>query len=191
MAKRVIIIHGFQSEPMHGFRPWLKKELEARGFEVSIPAMPHPNEPRVEEWVAAIGREVGQGGDCVLLGHSLGCIAIIRYLERADVNVKGVVLVAGFVGSLGGEFSILDEFFRAPIDEKRVKKACKKFIAIFSDNDPYVPLEQARLIEKKLGAKTVVLHARGHFSSSDGTTKLPEALEAVLSITDKNPMHKN
>ncbi|MCX6769580.1 MAG: alpha/beta hydrolase [Candidatus Micrarchaeota archaeon] len=185
MARRVIIIHGFQSEPMHGFRPWLKKELEARGFEVSIPAMPNPNEPKVEEWVATIDREVGQTGDgCILLGHSLGCIAILRYLERADVKVRGVVLVAGFIGSLGGEFSILDEFVRAPVDAERVKKACKKIIAIFSDNDPYVPLEQAKLIEKKLGAKTIVLHARGHFSSSDGTTKLPEALEAILEISN-------
>ena len=47
MAKRVVIIHGFQGEPMHGFRPWLKRELEARGFEVAVPAMPSPNAPKV------------------------------------------------------------------------------------------------------------------------------------------------
>jgi predicted alpha/beta hydrolase family esterase len=55
-------------------------------------------------------------------------------------------------------------------------------VAIFSDSDPYVPLSQEGLFREKLGAKTMVLHARGHFSSSEGTTKLPEALAAVMEI---------
>ena len=99
---RAVIIHGYGGEPMRGFRPWLKKELEARGFAVSVPAMPSPNEPRVEEWVAAIAKEVGKdGNDCILVGHSLGCVAILRYLEMAKKKVAGAVLIAGFVGDLG------------------------------------------------------------------------------------------
>ena len=181
---KVVIIHGYGGEPMHGFRPWLKAELEAHGFEVSVPAMPTPDAPRVDEWVAAIAREVGGAGeDCMLVGHSLGCIAILRYLERAEKKVAGAVLVAGFAGKLGGEFSILDNFFAPRLDFARVKKACPKFIAIFSDNDPYVPVSQEKIFREKLGAKTLVLHARGHFSSSEGTTELPEALEAILKLS--------
>ena len=55
--KRVVIIHGYQGEPMRGFRPWLKKELEARGFDVSMPAMPKPDAPDSDEWVAAIKKD--------------------------------------------------------------------------------------------------------------------------------------
>jgi len=180
---KVVIIHGYGGEPMRGFRPWLKQELEARGFEVSVPAMPTPDAPKVEEWVATIGKEVGDAdGNCILVGHSLGCTAILRYLEGAERKVAGAVLVAGFVGDMGGEFSVLENFLEKPVEWQRVKMACPKFVAIFSDNDPYVPLSQEKIFREKLGAATLVLHARGHFSSSEGTTKLPEALSAVLEI---------
>ena len=107
----------------------------------------------------------------------------MRYLEKAKGKVAGAVLVAGFVGNLGEDFSVLENFLSTPLHFARVRGNCKKIVAIFSDNDPYVPLSQVRSFEEKLFAKTLVLHARGHFSSSDGTTKLPEALEAVLQIS--------
>jgi len=177
---KVVIIHGYGGEPMHGFRPWLKAELEAKGFEVSVPAMPSPDAPRVDEWVAAIGREAAEG--CVLVGHSLGCTAILRYLEGAERKVAGAVLVAGFAEKLGDDFKALENFVDAPLDFAAVRRNCGKMVAIFSDNDPYVPLSQEKVFREKLGAKTMVLHARGHFSSSEGTVKLPEALSAVLEI---------
>lgn len=31
MNKRVYLLHGWGGQPAGGFRPWLKKELEARG----------------------------------------------------------------------------------------------------------------------------------------------------------------
>ena len=181
---KALIIHGYGGEPMGGFRPWLKRELEAKGFAVSVPAMPNPDAPKVGEWVAKIAGAVGDSGEgCILVGHSLGCIAILRYLERAKKKVAGAVMIAGFAGKLGGEFSILDNFFAPPLDAARVKRMCPKIVAIFSDNDPYVPLSQEKVFREKLGAKTLVLHARGHFSSSEGTTKLPEALDAILKIS--------
>jgi hypothetical protein len=180
---KVVIVHGYGGEPMHGWRPWLKHELEAKGFTVSVPAMPSPNEPRAEEWVATIDREVGDAGeDCILVGHSLGCVAILRYLENAKRKVAGAVMVAGFVGGMSEEFSVLANFLDAPVNWQRVKKMCPKSTAIFSDNDPYVPLSQEVIFREKLGAKTMILHARGHFSSSEGTTELPEALSAVLEV---------
>jgi len=177
---KVVIIHGYGGEPMHGFRPWLKKELETRGFDVSVPAMPSPDAPRTDEWVAVVEREATD--NCVLVGHSLGCIAILRYLEGAKKKVAGAVLVAGFAEKLGGDFKSIENFVDTSVDFASVKKNCGKIVAIFSDNDPYVPLSQEKLFREKLSAKTLVLHARGHFSSSEGTTKLPEALKAVLEI---------
>lgn len=180
---KVVIIHGYQGTAMGGWRPWLKRELEARGFEVSVPEMPTPDAPRAEEWVAVIGREVGdEGNGCVLVGHSLGCIAILRYLEGAKKKVAGAVLVAGFAEKLGDGFEQIENFVEKPLEFASVRKNCGKMAAIFSDNDPYIPLSQVALLERGLGAKTLVLHARGHFSSSEGTTKLPEVLALILEI---------
>jgi len=178
---KIVIVHGYQGTAMGGWRPWLKAELEARGWNVSVPEMPMPDAPRVEEWVATIGKEVGdEGKDCILVGHSLGCIAILRYLEKE--KAAGAVLVAGFAEKLGEDFKATNNFVEKPLDYAKVKKNCGKMAAIFSDNDPYVPVSQEKLFKERLGAATLVLHARGHFSSSEGTTKLPEALALILEI---------
>ena len=179
---KVVIIHGYGGEPMSGWRPWLKRELEAKGFEVRVPAMPAPDAPRLEEWVATIERET-RGENCILVGHSLGCTAILRYLEQVKKKVAGAVLVAGFAERLGDGFEATENFVDKPLDFARVRKNCGEMVAIFSDNDPYVPLSQEKLFREKLDAKTTVLHARGHFSSSEGTTELPEALKAVLEVS--------
>jgi len=179
---KAIIIHGFQGHPMHGWRPWLKGELEARGWEVCVPAMPSPDAPRVEEWVATIRKEVGSAGEgCFLVGHSLGCAAILRYLEKG--KAAGAVLVAGFAEKLGYGFEPIENFLEKPLDYAAVRRNCGKMAAIFSDNDPYIPFSQEKLFREKLGGKTMVLHARGHFSSSDGCAELPEALALLLEMS--------
>ena len=40
MNRRGFLIHGWEGYPEEGWRPWLKNELEKRGFTVSVPASP-------------------------------------------------------------------------------------------------------------------------------------------------------
>src|SRR3989344_2686921 len=44
-VKRIIIIHCKGSHPNDIWYPWVKAELEKRGFEVQIPELPNPDEP--------------------------------------------------------------------------------------------------------------------------------------------------
>lgn len=46
--KRVFIIHGWDGYPKEWWYPWLKQELEARSFEVYVPAMPDPEGPKID-----------------------------------------------------------------------------------------------------------------------------------------------
>ena len=48
--KRVFIIHGWEGFPEEGWFPWLKNELEAKGFEVHVPNMPDSEHPRIQKW---------------------------------------------------------------------------------------------------------------------------------------------
>ncbi len=184
---KVVIIHGYQGVPNGGFRPWLKKELEARGFEVRMPAMPTPDAPRLEEWVATIGREAA-GENCILVGHSLGCTAILRYLEQVKKKVAGAVLVAGFAERLGDGFEATENFVDSPLDFARVRKNCSKMVAIFSDNDPYVPLDRGDIIKEKLGAEVIVKHNAKHFSgpvdNESSCTKLPDVVDAIMKFSN-------
>src|SRR5690349_15163034 len=99
MTKRAFIIHGYLSYPEEAWLPWMKRELEARGYRTALPAMPKPNAPVIDQWLAFITGLVGAPDrDTILVGHSMGCQAVIRYLEtigRAGQAVGKTLLVAG------------------------------------------------------------------------------------------------
>ena len=73
MPKRIFIIHGWSGAPEHCWFFWLKKELEQRGFFVEVPAMPHPDEPTIEDWVEKLSSVVGEPDEqTFFVGHSIG-----------------------------------------------------------------------------------------------------------------------
>lgn len=178
---RVFLIHGWQGKAMSGWRPWLKQELEQEGATVFVPQMPNPDFPKESEWVEKIAQTVGvPSGKDFFVGHSLGCIAILRYLETISSPVGGAVLVAGVCKDLG--IYEHKDFFARPIAWKKIRSACKNFVAVNSDDDPYIPLEHAELLRKHLGAKVVVAHGMKHFSGSDGFTQVPIVLQELSSL---------
>jgi len=184
MAKRVFVIHGWEGCPDDGWKPWLKKELEQKGFKVFIPAMPDPDHPKMDEWVRHLANTVGiPDKDCYFVGHSLGCITILRYFEtlKEGQEVGGAILVAGFTSDLGNEE--LRSFFAEPIDWGRIRSHCRKFVAIHSDNDPYVSLHYGDMFKAKLNAEVIVEHGMKHFSGDDGITQLPVLLNQLLKIS--------
>jgi len=192
MQKRVFIVHCWEGTPEYCWYPWLKKELESRGFFVSVPQLPNTNEPRINNWVPALKEVVGIPDEqTYFVGHSMGCQTIARYLESlsGDVKVGGAVFVAGFFKRLSNvendeiTRSVVDEWLNTPLDLEKVKNHLNKSVAIFSDNDPYVPIENQEDFKNKLGSKIIIEHAKGHFSGSNGIIELPSALESILEIS--------
>ena len=184
MLKRAFLIHGWEGYPEEGWRPWLKKELESRGFVVIVPAMPDTKNPSMDKWVPYLAEfvDIPTEND-YFVGHSLGCVTILRYLEglKEGDKIGGVVLVAGFTDDLG--YKELSSFFVKPINFSKINKHCKSFVAINSDNDPYVPLSHGDIFKEKFGAKLIIAHNMKHFSGDDNILELPSALEAVLEIS--------
>lgn len=186
---RIIIVHGWGAYPQKDWHPWLIKTLEENGYEVVAPKMPDSLHPQIDRWVPYLSEIVGQSQENdIFIGHSIGCQTILRYLETLPENqkVNKVILVAPWV--LLTEDSFEDEedqeiakpWLETSIDFEKVKQKANKFIAIFSDNDPYVGLDDNRKIfEQKLGAEIRIEHNQGHFSSEDGVTELPELLSII------------
>ncbi len=123
---------------------------------------------------------------CYFVGHSLGCMAILRYIEtlKEGHEIGGAVFIAGFTDNLGHKE--LDSFFSNPIGWDKIKARCKKSVSIHSDNDPEVPPRHADIFREKLGARTVVEHGMKHFSGGDGITELPVVLLSLLDIVAEN-----
>ena len=55
-------------------------------------------------------------------------------------------------------------------------------IAIFSDDDPHVPIDNKEDFADKLGSKIIIKRNKGHFTGSTGTKELPVALDAVIAM---------
>lgn len=190
MKKRAFIIHGWDGFPEEAWFPWLKRGLEQRGFTVQIPSMPQPGEPTIETWVSKLKEIIGKPDEhTYLVGHSIGCQTILRYLAGLEgKKFGGVVLVAGFFElrplETEDEERILKPWIETPIDFGKVHEATHNITAIFSDNDQWVPMERnIELFKKNLGEDITIIteHDKQHFSGSSGITELPSALETVLS----------
>lgn len=187
--KKVIIIHGWDGYPEECWFQWLKKEMEDRGFQVEVPQMPDAATPEIEKWVPYLAELVGEpDNEIYLVGHSIGVQTILRYLESIDTQIGGVVAVAGFYdlipGSIGGadDEAVAKPWLERPIDDAKVRENIGSITAIFSDNDPYVALDNETAFREKLGAKTIVEHSKGHMGGSDDMTEAPIVLEELLKI---------
>ncbi len=183
--KRAIIVHCWGGDSQYAWYPWVKKELEARGFEVAVPNFPDTENPRMDAWVSLLKEVIGESDEeLVLIGHSIGCAAIMRYLETLSETQKvgGVIFVAGFNENVG--FDEIQNFFETPINLAKIKSKSKNgFFAIHSDNDPYVDLKYADILKKGLGAQVIVKHAAGHFSgATDGEGVCLELPDVVMSV---------
>jgi uncharacterized protein len=186
--KRVFIIHGWGGFSGEGWQTWLKGELEKKGFKVIAPDMPDTENPKIEAWVPFLAKLVGKcDADTFFVGHSIGCQTILRYLAELPEGEKsgGAVFVAGWLNLKGltvAEEEVAMPWLRLPIDLGKLKTNTAKFAAIFSDNDPVVPLADEKLFREKLGAETVILNDRGHFTGEDDIDELPIVLKKILEM---------
>ncbi|MDP2665363.1 MAG: alpha/beta hydrolase [bacterium] len=192
--ERVFIVHGWDGRPDEGCFPWLKEKLEKNGFEVHAPAMPEPLHPRIDTWVTFLTELVDTPDErTFFVGHSIGCQTILRFLETLPENTKigGAVLLAPWI-------HLTDEAYETEEDSEiakpwiqtqllwdRIKSHSNKFIAIFSDDDPLVPLTDSKIFEEKLGTQTIIEHNKEHFSGDSGIKELPSLLNAVLELRSK------
>lgn len=185
--KRVFIIHGWGGHSQEGWLAWLGGELRSRGFEVGIPDMPDTNNPRIEPWLSQLTELVGIADrHTYFVGHSIGCQAILRYAASLNTSIGGMVLIAPWVrlpNIREEEKEIAQPWLEMPIDFSAAQSHGGKAIAIFSDDDEDAPVEDAPLFEQQLGARTIILPGRGHFTEGDGAWQLPEALDAIIGIS--------
>ena len=179
--KRVFIIHRWSGGSQDDWRPWIKTELEKLGYQVFVPQMPDHETPVMETWVGELNRLVGTPDkDTYFIGHSIGCQAILRYLETREEQVGGAVFVAGWFNLKNLEDREAEQVAKPwivtptnPINPVKIKAVCPKSTLIISDNDPYDCLEENKKGFEALGSKIIVVPNAGHFTAEDGYKEFP------------------
>ena len=83
----VFIFHGYGADPCANWFPWLKEQLEAKGYTVFVPAFPNTNNPDREKWLKHFEQYKDKiDVNTIFVGHSLGAPFILNILESFISN---------------------------------------------------------------------------------------------------------
>lgn len=185
--KTAIIIHGMPSKEEYDaapersgehWYPWLKKELEVKGFEVQTPEMPVPYDPNYEKWKSTF-EQFHIDEDTVLSGHSCGGGFLLRWLSEHNTKVGQLILVAPWIDPTG-ELGQRNDFFDFEIDHNLVSKTVNGIIVFYSTDDDEVVLKSVDKIKATISdIKIREFTDKGHFTTGDGVSEFPELLEEI------------
>jgi len=168
---------------------------------------PDPHRARRDIWIPFIESLAGKGkasssndsekeesksNGTILIGHSSGAQATLRYAETHPL--KAAILVSATYSDLGDSNERLSGYYPQqknaskkssevtnPYDFQSMKSNCKIWHQFHSDNDPFIPLHEAEQIRDGLGLKDGenyhVLPGRSHFFEYD-----PALLNVILAL---------
>lgn len=184
MNGRIVIAHGLNAGPHSNWFPAVAQSLEAKGYNVSVPALPVAWAPNLNRWAQQIAKSVEKPSRYVhLIGHSTGSLAIMRYLEglRDDETVGTVVLVSAFPKALF--HPNIPNIFARPPKPTLIRGRYRGLLAVHTENDWKVPLVNGDWLNSQLGATVINLGKRGHIDAKSGVTDWPpELYEQVLEV---------
>jgi uncharacterized protein len=176
MKPRIVYIHGNQTTHWSfGWAPWLKDELEKRGYDTFFETMPDSFVARSKFWLPFLESHIKAGENDVLVGWSSGATAAMRYAEAH--KIRGSVLIGPSSSDLGDELEKQSGYFDAPWQWQKIKENQQHLALVYSDTDPYIPQEQFEIIKKELSPDVLMLPSRGHFIDE---TTFPELLGYIL-----------
>lgn len=178
--KKVYLVHGWSgSSDSEPWFKWLKEQLSNK-IKIYSFDMPDTDNPKIDSWVNFLQKNIKIDEETYFIGHSIGCQAIMRYLEKLDESkeIAGCIFVAGWfnLNNLSEEEKqIAKTWIETKINFDKIKKHTDNFLVILSDNDPYVPLTDKKIFENKLDAKVIIKHEE-HFNN---TKEIKEILEFI------------
>lgn len=164
--KRVLILHGWESNSReHWFREE-KQRLERLGHEVLVPDMPNSFCPKQSDWVKVI-EMFKPDGNSILIGHSLGGVAVLRYLEKAKTRVSKAILIATPIRKLGQGYEPIENFLDVEFDWEKIKQSAGQLVVINQTEDDAVPLQHGKDLVRRVNGELVVVKGSDHFDTID------------------------
>ena len=186
MSQKIIFIPGNGgSTPKDNWFPSVQKELEAHGLKVVAREFPDSHLARESFWIPFLKDILKADKNSVLVGHSSGAIAALRYAEQYEIF--GSVLVGAYHTHLGIETEKQSGYFDRPWDWKKIKTN-QKWTALFaSQDDPWIPIHEPRYLHTKLNCEYHEYKKEGHFGGDYFKRDFPELSQVII----KNVANKN
>lgn len=151
--KNILILHGWESNSREHWFLKAKEKFEGIGYKVIVPDMPGAYFPKKDEWVKII-KDLKPDEKWILIGHSLGGVAILRYLEIAKKPVSKAMLIATPFDQM--KFNPIANFFDKDFNWKKIQQNANKIIIVNEDEDPVVPLDHGIKYSQKLKSEFII-----------------------------------
>lgn len=183
MNKKIVFIPGWHDggkdmlSPKHKmWFAWLKEELNKLGIKVIAEDYPDPWLCRSEYWLPFI-KSLGVDEETILVGHSTGAIAAMRFAENN--KIMGSILVGSYYTDLGDPDEHASGYFDEPWQWDKIKNNQQWIVQFHSTDDPWISSEEAHMVHKKLNTDLHEFKDRGHFGVDQPYDKFPELLEVL------------
>lgn len=153
--------------------PSVSENFKSAGFEVITPTMPDNQVAHESIWVPYIKDVLGADEKTIIIGHSSGAVAAMRFAEK--YRIFGSVLVGACYTDLGDEAEKESGYYTNPWNWGEIKQNQNWIVQFGSTDDPYIPVDEPRFIHEKLESEYFEYNDKGHFMISE----FPELIEAL------------
>ena len=175
MAK-VLILHGWTNRRQQGhWQRHLATALRQQGHVVVYPQFPNTDAPKLDEWQELLAAELDilaevEGGETIVIGHSLGCINWIQGAATGLIAkpVDRLLLVAPADPRMLGEIEGLKVTLTDPEVASALHTSTASITILASDKDKWTPRGIQATFGEPLGVEAVIMPGAGHLSLDDG-----------------------
>ena len=140
--------------------PEVMREIEQLGIEVIAEHVPPYVVDSMTDCMQYMKDVMKIGKDTIVVGHSSGAQAAMRFAESNPVY--GSVLVAACHSDLGMASEKQSGYYTEPWDWAAIKSNQNWIAQFAAPNDPYISIEEPRYIHSQLGTDYYEL-TRGHY----------------------------
>lgn len=183
-SMKIILIHGNGGSVESGggsaegdWFPYAKRELTKLGIETIARTFPDPVYAREKYWLPFLKDELGADENTILVGHSSGAIAAMRFAEKH--KILGSILVGVYHTDLNNEQEKKSGYFNRPWQWRKIKNNQKWIVVFTSTDDPWIPIAEPRLVAKQLAAEYHEYTDQGHFGGDRDYPEFPELVQVI------------
>ena len=183
MKKIVFIPGNGGSTTQDNWFPSVKMALEKHGLAVVDAEFPDPVLARESQWIPFLKDDLGVDAETVLVGHSSGAVAAMRFAEQFPI--LGSVLVGAYHTDLGMEEEKVAGYCSRPWQFDLIRQN-QQWITLFaSQDDPWIPISEPRHLHQHLDCEYHEYKIQGHFGGDYFKPHFPELVMSLLSHLDK------
>lgn len=161
----------------------MKQKLEEKWYQVFIPVFPTPQWQSLYAWKAAFEEYKKYiDSETIFIAHSVWPSFVCSVLEHWDISIKSCYFASWFLWNINiPDFDRLNNsFVNTGYNWEKIKNNCGTFYMCHGSDDPYVPLQNARLMGDNLGIEIDIIDWGWHLNSESGYSEFEYLLNKII-----------